>query len=155
MRGLVRVRGGGRLGCAVGAGDGCRAGDQCGSERSCPRRSGKRTRGLLVALLGLGKCHDGRTSEGRDDDRRHLPVPVEAGVHEERDCGPGGGRDEGKRPVRNRSSQGIEQEGSKQAETDRAKLGERLDVEGMCIQRAALGGDVAPAQPVMAECAGT
>ena len=155
MRGLVRERGGGWLGCAVGAGDRCGAGDQCGSECSSPRRGRQRARGLLAALLGLGKCHDGGTAESRDDHRRHLPVPIESSMHEEGDRGPGGSRDERKRAVREGSSQGIEQEGPKQAETDWAKLCERLEVEGMCVQRAAPPGDVAPVQPVMAEGAGT
>src|SRR5687767_5886826 len=89
-----------------------------------------------MTFLAAESCKPLTAEEGSaaekpcDRDRRHLPVPLDAGVDEKGDVASCGGRA--------RAAEGREQRRRKrqgeQTEPDKTQLGERLEVEAVGVQ---------------------
>ena len=128
---------------AAGAGD-CAAAerereDECGNAQG-PRHASDRRIISDQESRGAG--------ERGHNDRRHLPVPVEAGMYEEGDVGAcGGGNVRGRASAYGRG-QRWEEHKREESEADRAKLCECFEVERMGVKRSRMRQFLSGASPV-------
>ena len=90
-------------------------------------------------------------AERGDDDRGHLPVPVEPRMDEEGGIRAGGGRDVRRAPVPNDATQRCEEHRSEEQQPERPELGERLEIERVGVERAAELEWLPGLRPVVAE----
>jgi hypothetical protein len=67
----------------------------------------------------------------RDD--RHLPVPVDAGVKDERDVGRGGCRDDWAVSVPESHQEREPEDRQHEEQAERAYFGQRLEIETVCV----------------------
>ena len=76
----------------------------------------------------------GPANERGQRDRRHLPVPVDAGVNEERRVGAESGRSEPVTACRSNRQERSRERAEQDQEADRAELCKRLEVEAVGIE---------------------
>src|SRR6187551_3510448 len=113
---------------------------------------GRASQSSLKIRSSAARVPDQRSSEGEAGERggRHLPVPVEARMHEERDVGGRGDRRE-RIPTTGGRQKGNEQGASEKGKPDDAQLGDGLEIEAVRVLDEC--ADRAVVEPVVVEAA--